>query len=1015
MLIFPAEQRSAPRSCTRILKTRIHPYMNRNSILALALGSCTLCVLPACKPGDTAGAAVQESTPAIKVFQLRHQDVTNYGEWFGYLRGEQDTDIHPRISGFLISQDYREGTTVKAGDILFRIDPKLYEAELERSKANLQAAQATLTSAQATADKAALDVKRYAQLVQSGSVSEKDLSDAQQTLKAAQAQVEATRAQIGQQEAAVSKAQINLDYTIIRAPYDGIIGTANVSIGDLVSPATKLTNITSIDPIRVDFSVNGDHLINIFSKYGNIGTNSNADSPPAPRFQLLMEDGTMLPHQGTLIAMDSVLTSSGLVNIEGIIPNPDNVLRGGMPVRVRIPLSTGKAMLVPKAAIRNVLLNNFIVVVDKENVPHMIPVTIGGEYQLKVEESNGYHSMQTMVSVKDYGSISLSDSLKHLGYNDPSDAQVVCDTENAVLAVNISSANSRLPKGEKPATIKTTDFTFKPAPNPALAAAAENTGKTEQAPPPEVKATLPPFPVKISNMLQQDVAETGTWFGKLRGIDEADIRPQVSGFLLQQHFKDGSMVKKGDLLFTIDPAPYQAALDEARANLVAARAAREQAQAQLTMSRQTLERYLKLRETTPGAVSDKVVTDSETMVATNEAAVRKADATIAQMQAAVHQAEINLDYTTIEAPFDGRIGIHKPSVGSLVSSSDPEPLVTLSSVNPIRVDFGMSGRGAMQGFNNHRIRKANPDKAAPQEFELVLDDNSLYPRKGHIVTANNTLSTSTGTLDVVGHIDNEDSILRSGMAVTVRAKMHTIPHACLVPARAPLNAKGMDLIIILKPDNTPQMLPITKGPIINLKLDNGAGKEYLQPMQVIEPNRSVVTGMMLAKTQAPNLEAIILGGAKVQNWGELLLKQAGVSSFRELLEKQDGHPLPDSAPAEAGVADWGELLLRRKAAPDFRALVLREAGAKDELDLIALQQGFNSLMAMCMKNMGFDNVTDVPVIVEGSIMAAQTYAANEAAKAPVNKLTPQPFIYIPTKTVTPSVTAEPVKEVSQFE
>lgn len=989
--------------------------MTRNAILAITLGGCTLGTLTSCKPGESTAPETQTAAPDIKVFNIRHQEVTDYGEWFGYLRGVQDTDIRPRISGFLISQEYKEGTTVKEGDILFRIDPKLFEAELERSKANLLAAQASLSAAEATAQQAALDVKRYSQLVQSGSVSEKDLTDAQQTLKAANAQVEAAKAQIGQQEAAVSKAQINLNYTIIRAPYDGIIGTANVSIGDLVSASTKLTNITSIDPIRVDFSINGDHLLNIFSKYGKVGTNST-DAPAPPQFQLLMEDGTELPHKGTLIAMDSVLTSSGLVNVEGIIPNPDNVLRGGMPVRVKIPLSTGKAMLVPRIAIRTVLLNTFILVVDKESVPHMIPVTVGGEYQLTIEEENGYKSTQTMVSVKDYGNISLAEKIRELGYENPADAPVVTDAENAITAVNISSANSRLEKGAKPATIKTEAFTFKPAPNPALVAAAERAENAQNATPaPDVKPTLPPFPVKISNMLQQNVSEIGTWYGKLRGVDETDIRPQVSGFLLKQHFADGTLVKKGDILFTIDPAPYQATLDEARANLTAAQAAREQAAAQLTMSRQTLDRYLKLRETTPGAISDKVVTDSETLVATNEASVRKAEAAVAQMQAAVHQAEINLDYTTIEAPFDGRIGIHKPSIGALVSPSDPQPLVTLSSVDPIRVDFGMSGRLAMQGFANHRVRKANPDKARKQDFDIILDDNSLYPRKGYIITANNTLSTSTGTLDVVGHVENDKAMLRSGMAVTVRAKMDPIVNACLVPARAPLNAKGMDLIVLLKPDNTPQMLPITKGPIINLKRDNGAGKEYTQPLQVIEPNRTVITGMILAKTKAPNLESIILGGAKVQSWGDLILKQAGVTNFRELLEKAAGAHIPDSALQEAGVSDWGELLLRKKAAPSFRALVLREAGAKDELDLIAFGEGYKTLMEMVVKNMGFAKVTDVPVIVEGSMMAAQAYAANEAAKAPVNKLRPQPFIYVPTKTVTPSVTAEPVKEETQYE
>lgn len=985
--------------------------MTRNTILAIALGGCSLGLLTSCLPEEDKTAETQVVAPNIKVFNMLHQEVTDYGEWFGYLRGEKDTNIHPRITGFLISQEYQNGRRIKAGDVLFRIDPKLFEAELERCKANLQAAHASLAAAEATAQQAELDVKRYRQLVQSGSVSEKDFTDAQQTLKAALAQVEAAKAQIGQQEAAVNTAQINLDYTVIRAPYDGIMGTAAVSIGDLVSPATNLANITSIDPIRVDFSVNGDHLINIFSKYGNIGTNSK-EAPPAPQFQLLMEDGTPLPHKGTLVAMDSVLTSSGLVNVEGIIANPDNVLRGGMPVRVKIPLASGTAMLVPKIAIRNVLLNNFIIVVDKENVPHMLPVTVGGEYQLRVEESNGYHSTQTMVSVKDYGSISLLERLKAMGYDDPTQAPVVTDEQNAVQAVNISSANSRLAKGEKPATIVPVPFSFKPEADPAVVAAATGSGK--QAPNPDAKPTLPPFPVKISRMLQQDVAETGTWFGSLRGVDETDIRPQVSGFLLQQHFKDGSMVNKGDVLFTIDPAPYQAALDQARANLAAAKASREQAEAQLTMSRQNLERYRRLRESTPGAISDKVVTDSETLVTTNEATVRKADAAIAQMQAAVHQAEINLGYTTITAPFAGRVGIHKVSVGSLVSATDAQPLVTLSSVNPMRVDFGLSGRGASRGFANYRVRQTDPRTAADPEFDIILDDNMPYPKKGRVVTANNTLSTSTGTLEVIGEVDNDQAMLRSGMAVTVRAKLQPILNACLVPARAPLNAKGMDLIVLLKPDNTPQMLPITKGPIINLKLDNGAGKEILQPMQVIEPDRTMVAGGVLAKTKAPNLESIILGGAKVKDWGELILKNAGVDSFRALLEKEAGKPLPESALADAGVSDWGELLLRKMAAADYRELVLRQAGAKDELDLMAFGQGCKSLMDMVVKSLGFKDATDVNVVVEGSMMAAQAYAANEAAKAPVNKLTPQPFIYIPTKTVTPSVTAEPVKEVPQY-
>ena len=321
-----------------------------------------------------------------------------------------------------------------------------------------------------------------------------------------------------------------------------------------------------------------------------VSTNA-ADTVQAPNFQLLMEDGSELPHKGTMIAMDSVLTSTGLANVEGLIPNPDGVLRGGMPVRVKVPLETGKAFLVPKVAIRTVLLNTFIIAVDKAGVPHMIPVNVGGEYPIHIEESNGYHSTQTMVSVKDYGQHSIADQLKEMGYENPEEALIVTDAENAIRAVTISAENSRLPKDAKPTAIQTEPFTFKPALSPAVAAAEKQAEQAKEALNPDAKPTLPPFPVKVSKMLQQDVSETATWFGSLRGVDETDIRAQVSGFILKQHFADGTLVKKGDVLFTIDPAPYEATLTEARANLIAAQASKEQADAQLTMSKTNLERY----------------------------------------------------------------------------------------------------------------------------------------------------------------------------------------------------------------------------------------------------------------------------------------------------------------------------------------------------------------------------------------------------------------------------------------
>ncbi len=805
--------------------------MTRYILTALALGSCaTLPLLTLSCSDSSAEQTVQpEKAPAILTFPIQQAKVTDYGEWFGYLQGQKDTDIHPRVSGFLISQDYKDGTRVKEGDVLFRIDPALFEAELARAKANLKAAEASLGSAEASREQAQLDVARYEQLVKTHAVSEKDLNDARQNLKVAAAAVDAAKASVNQGKAAVNKAQINLDYTVVRAPYDGIIGTALASKGELVGPSTKLANITSADPIRVDFSINSDMLIPAFRDMAGA-------KPQPPPIELAMEDGTTYPFKGSIKAMEAIIADSGLIDIEGEVPNPNGILRGGMPVRVRIPLSQREAMLVPKDAIRTVLRNSFIIVVDKQHVPHMVPVTVTGTYDIPVAEADGFTSTQPFIAVEGYNGQQLEATLKQYGYAQPAEALVVADALNGVHAMNTSSANSRLTEGEKPGTVNTALLSFKPVDTKAAAMAALQAQKEAQkSGRPTPKPTLPPFVVKVAPLLQQDVEIKDEWFGSLRGVEETTIRPQVSGFLKSQDFKDGSIVKQGDVLFTIDPAPYEAARDEAKANLEAARATLEQAKAQLEKSEYDYDRYRKLNASSPGAIADKTVTDAATAVQTNLAARLKAEATVAQMEAALNLAEINLGYTTIRAPFTGRAGIRKASLGDLVSPQDAQPLVTLSSVEPMRVDFNINGKIALAGLANYKEGTEQRKQANPgvDTFDIVLEDGSTYPSKGKVVSADNSLSKTMGTLKVVGHVDNKDGTLRSGMPVRVRAAIGMQKGAWLVPARAPLNNEGQDYLVLLKPDKTPAMLPVKKGALVNLPVAGPDGKAVVQPMQII--------------------------------------------------------------------------------------------------------------------------------------------------------------------------------------
>ncbi len=982
--------------------------MKRHILTALAIGTCaTLPLLHTACDGSAADATTQQAEALkVKTFPLQQREVTDYGEWFGYLQGQKDTDIHPRVGGFLISQDYKDGTYVKEGDVLFRIDPALFEAELARAEGNLKAAEANLTSAEASRDKAQLDVDRYEKLVKSSAVSEKDLADARQNLKVAKAAVDAALASVNQGKAAVAQAQINLDYTVVRAPYDGIIGTSLASQGELVGPGTKLANITSSDPLRVDFSINSDMLLSACEDY----CTTEPDAAPrkaAPPFELVMEDGSTYPLKGNIRAMESKVADNGLIDIEGEIPNPDRILRGGMPVRVRLPLDTQQALLVPQSAIRTVLRNSFIIIVDKQQIPHMLPVTVQGSYDIPITEADGYHSVQKFVAVGDYNNMPLTELFRQYGYENPAEVPVVADADNGVRAQNISSANSRLGEGEKPATIATEMLSFRPVLNPALQGAANKASSGEKPQEnTEAQATMPPFPVKVAPLLCQDVQIRDEWFGTLRGVEETDIRPRVSGFLQSQDFRDGSLVKKGDVLFTIDPAPYKAARDEAEANLGAARAAREQARARLEMSEQDLARYRKVNAESPGAVADKTVTDAATAVQTNRAALLKAEATIAQLEAALQLAEINLSDTTITAPFSGRIGIRKASIGDLVSPDDREPLVTLSSIEPMRVDFNINGKLTLAGLNKFSEMGSGQRKVANpgvDSFDLVLEDGSVYPKKGHVVSADNTISKTMGTLKVVGHVDNKEGQLRSGMPVRVRAGISTEKNALLVPVRAPLTANGMDLLVLLRPDNAPAMLPITKGAVVYIPVEGPNGASTVQPMQIVSFDRNILASIALAISQAQTLEDAVLGAAGVTDWGEMLLKRHEVADFRALAEKNAGTPLPDDA---APNGDWAAYVLAQGHAPDFRTLVLREAHAQDEIDLIAQAKGFRTPAEMVLQAQGIPSLADARVVVEGSLMAAQSFAANQKAGGHANKLTPTPFQYSTPQTVVPSVTAE---------
>ena len=340
---------------------------------------------------------------------------------------------------------------------------------------------------------------------------------------------------------------------------------------------------------------------------------------------------------------------------------------------------------------------------------------------------------------------------------------------------------------------------------------------------------MPPVPVGVMNMVQQDVTLYQTWFGHLRGVQEAAIRPEVSGKLLRQVYRDGSMCRQGDVLFEIDPASYKAAVDMAAANLEAAKASVLRAQAACEQVDQDVARYSKLVQS--GTVSEKNYTDALQAQKEARAARCAAEAQVSQAEANLENAQINLDRCTIRAPFTGLASKSTASTGELLSASG-QPLTTMSSIDPIRVDFAVPTKQPVERFAGNGYNPA--EQGSPiKEFRLLLDGGAEFPHPGKVVAVDSEVSRSTGTIYFIGEIPNPNHTLRSGTAVRVRAVTGVEKDAFLVPTRALIASMNHRYIYIVAPDKTPVGVDVKPGGTLVLDMPDGKGGQAPMLMQVV--------------------------------------------------------------------------------------------------------------------------------------------------------------------------------------
>jgi RND family efflux transporter MFP subunit len=318
------------------------------------------------------------STPDVEVVQVEQADIPIYGEWIGTFDGLVNADVRAQVTGYLLKQGYQEGAFVKAGQLLFEIDPRPFQAALDQAQGQLAQANAALANAQAVQRRTELDVQRYTPLAKEQAASQQDLDNSVQNNLAALANVETAKAQIKTYDAAVETAKINLDFTRLVAPIDGIAGQALLQVGALVTPASGIvTSVSTVNPIKVYFTVSEPQYLDWRRRFPTEASREAADK--GLRLQLILADGSTYPQLGKFFFADrQVNESTGAIRIAGLFDNPNNVLRPGGYAKVRAVIRTQPgALLVPQRAVSELQGGFQVAVVGSDNKVDVRTVTVG--------------------------------------------------------------------------------------------------------------------------------------------------------------------------------------------------------------------------------------------------------------------------------------------------------------------------------------------------------------------------------------------------------------------------------------------------------------------------------------------------------------------------------------------------------------------------------------------------------------------------------------------------------------
>lgn len=329
--------------------------------ILFCLSSLALSMLACSSKGVSASVSAQP--PSVQVANVIQKDVPVYHEWIATLDGFVNAQIQPQVSGYVVEQRYQEGVVVSKNQVLFKIDPRPFQAILDQAKAQL-------AQAEAQQGKTNLDVQRDTPLAKEKAIAQSQLDNDIQANLAAKASVQAGKA-------AVEQAELNLEFTNVRSLIDGYAGIATVQVGNLVSPQTVLTTVSQLNPIKVYFVASEQQYLAFVKRNPTVAQRQKAEQNL--ELDLILADGSVYPRKGKFYAADrQVDAQTGAIRLAGVFPNPDNVLRPGQFGRVRfVSYIRPDALLVPQKAVVELQGNYLLAVVGNDNKVSLRPVQVG--------------------------------------------------------------------------------------------------------------------------------------------------------------------------------------------------------------------------------------------------------------------------------------------------------------------------------------------------------------------------------------------------------------------------------------------------------------------------------------------------------------------------------------------------------------------------------------------------------------------------------------------------------------